>query len=254
METDLADVGAADKLVRRIKARHPKAKLGIELIFRGGQLRALDAVLPKDVWLMNMVNWGGETAVSYFDGIQGRELVVWPRITDDGCELNIQLNAMMYDHDETIPGSVRYGLTGVLGQLNKARGAEQSAQYIAEGAWNPKIRCQSFYERYVRRLFGPDAQRLLLKAFLLLEENEKALGWHGRHGIFGTYHHGNRMGVGHRRTACLSEKGVREPANGAEVTPSFHFALASSASISSNWSVRITEASSCTLQVPSQVS
>ena len=206
VDTDLADVCAAEKLMQRIKARYPAAKLGAELIFRGGQLRALDAVLPKDVWLMNMVNWSGETAMSDFDKIQGRELVVWPRITDDGCELNIQLNAMMYDHDETIPGSVRYGLTGVLGQLNKARGAEQSAQYIAEGAWDPKIRCESFYERYVRRLFGPDAQGALLKAFLLLEENEKALGWHGRHGIFGTYHHGNRMGVGLRQVNYKEER------------------------------------------------
>ena len=198
MDTDLADVCAAGKLVQRIKARYPTAKLGAELIFRGGQLRALDAVLPKDVWLMNMVNWDGETAMSDFDKIQGRELIAWPRITDDGGELNIQLNAMMYDHDETITGSVRYGLTGVLGQLNKARGAEQSARYIAEGAWNPKLRCPSFYEGYLRRLYGPDALELLLKAFLALEENEKTLGWHGRRGIFGTYHHGNRMGVGLR--------------------------------------------------------
>jgi Glycosyl hydrolase family 67 N-terminus len=198
MDTDLADVCAAEKLVQRIKARYPTAKLGAELIFRGGQLRALDAVLPKDVWLMNMVNWDGETAMSDFDKIQGRELIVWPRITDDGGELNIQLNAMMYDHDETIAGSVRYGLTGVLGQLNKARGAEQSAQYIAEGAWNPKLRCQSFYEGYLRRLYGPDALGMLLKAFLSLEENEKTLGWHGRRGIFGTYHHGNLMGIGLR--------------------------------------------------------
>ncbi len=124
MDTDVADVAVADKLMRRIKARYPAAKLGAELIFRGGQLRALDFVLPKDVWLMNMVNWTGETAMSDFDNIQGRELVVWPRITDDGGELNIQLNAMMYDHDETISGSVRHGVTGVLGQLNKARGAE----------------------------------------------------------------------------------------------------------------------------------
>ncbi|NUQ63428.1 MAG: hypothetical protein HUU20_13195, partial [Pirellulales bacterium] len=130
-DLDLADIAVADKLVRSIKARHPAAGLGVELIFRGGQLRALDAALPKDVALMNMVNFTGETAMSYFDGIQGRDLVVWPRITDDGCELNMQLNAMMYDSDETIPGAVRYGLTGVLGQLNKSRGAEQSAQYVA---------------------------------------------------------------------------------------------------------------------------
>ena len=198
VDTDLADVCAAEKLVQRIKARYPTAKLGAELIFRGGQLRALDAVLPKDVWLMNMVNWDGETAMSDFDKIQGRELIVWPRITDDGGELNIQLNAMMYDHDETIAGSVRYGLTGVLGQLNKARGAEQSAQYIAEGAWNPRLRCESFYEGYLRRLYGPDALGMLSKAFLFLEENEKTLGWHGRRGIFGTYHHGNLMGIGLR--------------------------------------------------------
>ena len=145
MDNNLADVVLADKLVRRIKARYPTAKLGIELIFRGGQLRALDATLPKDVSLLNMVNWPGETAMSDFDKIQNRDLVVWPRITDDGCELNIQLNAMMYDSDKVISDGVRYGLSGVLGQLNKARGAEQSAQYIAEGAWNPAIDCQSFY-------------------------------------------------------------------------------------------------------------
>lgn len=198
MDNNLVDVVLADKLVRRIKARHPAAKLGIALIFRGGQLRALDALLPKDVSLMNMVNWPGETAMTDFDKIQGRDLVVWPRITDDGCELNIQLNAMMYDNDKVISDGVRYGLTGVLGQLNKARGAEQSAQYIAEGAWNPAIDCRSFYQRYLRRLYGPDALDPLLKAFLLLEENEKVLGWRGRRGLFSTWAASCRMGIGLR--------------------------------------------------------
>jgi hypothetical protein len=205
LDNDVADVCAADKLMRRIKARYPAAKLGAALIFRGGQLRALDSVLPKDVWLMNMVNWSGETALSDYEGIHGRETVVWPRITDDGCELNIQLNAMMYDHDETIPGSLRRGLTGVMGQLNKARGAEQSAQYIAEGAWNPQIRCQPFYERYLRRLYGPAALDALLKAFLLLEENEKTLGWQGRRGLFHTYAASNRMGVSLRSVNYKAE-------------------------------------------------
>ncbi len=133
--------------------------------------------------------------MSYFDGIQGRDLVVWPRITDDGCELNIQLNAMMYDHERTIAGSVRYGVTGSPRPIEQGPRCRSSAQYIAEGAWNPEIRCQSFYERYLGRLYGPDALDAILKAFLLLEENEKTLGWHGRRGLFGTYHHGNRMGV-----------------------------------------------------------
>lgn len=195
VDTDLADVATADKLMHRIKVRYPEARLGAALIFRGGQLRALDAVLPKDIWLMNLVNWEGETAVSDFDKIERREKIVWPRITDDGCELNIQLNAMMYDHERTIADTTRYGLTGVLGQLNKARGAEASAQYVAEGAWNTDIRCEPFYRRYLGRLFGSAALDPILKAYLLLEENEKTLGWHGRRGLFGTYHHGNRMGV-----------------------------------------------------------
>lgn len=206
VDFDLADIAVADKLVRRIKARHPSARLGAELIFRGGQLRALDAALPKDVALMNMVNFTGETAMSYFNGIQGRDLVVWPRITDDGCELNIQLNAMMYDQDEVIAGGVRYGVTGVLGQLNKARGAEQSAQYIAEGAWNVGIRCQPFYDRYVGRLYGPDARDALVKAFLLLEENEKTLGWYGRRGLMSTWGAGSRLGVALRPVDLSAKK------------------------------------------------
>jgi hypothetical protein len=125
--------------------------------------------------------------------------------------LNIQLNAMMYDNDKTIADAVRYGLTGVLGQLNKARGAEQSAQYIAEGAWNPAINCQSFYQRYLGRLYGPDALDPLLKAFLLLEENEKALGWRGRRGLLSTWAASCRMGVGLRRVNFQDEKLKLDP-------------------------------------------
>ena len=205
VDLDLADIALADKLVRRIKARYPTAQLGAALIFRGGQLRALDAALPKDVALMNMVNFVGETAMRYFEGIHGRDLVVWPRITDDGCELNIQLNAMMYDHDEVIPGGVRYGLSGILGQLNKSRGAEPSAQYIAEGAWNPEIHCQSFYDRYLRRLYGPAALEALQKAFLLLEENEKTLGWYGRRGLFSTWSASSALGIALRRVDYRQE-------------------------------------------------
>ena len=47
MDNNVADVVLADKLVRRIKARHPTAKLGIELIFRGGQLRAWMPRCPR---------------------------------------------------------------------------------------------------------------------------------------------------------------------------------------------------------------
>ena len=89
-----------------------------------------------------------------------------------------------YDRDEIIPGSAKYGLAGIVGQLNKGRGLECNVRYMAEGAWNPKIQCRSFYEGYLGRIYGPDALEELLEAFLLLEENDKALGWQGRHMIF----------------------------------------------------------------------
>jgi hypothetical protein len=89
--------------------------------------------------------------------------------------------------------------------LNKARGAEQSAQYIAEGAWNAEISCQSFYERYLGRLYGPDALPALLQAFLLLEENEKTLGWHGRRGLLSTWAATSRLGVALRSVNFLDQ-------------------------------------------------
>jgi hypothetical protein len=106
---------------------------------------------------------------------------------------------MMYDHDEIISSGLQYGLTGILGQLNKSRGAEQSALYIARGAWDPDIRCRPFYEDYLGRLYGPDALDDLLKAFLLLEENERILGWHGRRGLFSTWSARSSMGVSLRK-------------------------------------------------------
>jgi hypothetical protein len=96
----------------------------------------------------------------------------------------MQLNATLYDRDEIVTGAARHGLAGVVGQLNKERGLECNARYMAEGAWRTDINARSFYEGYLGRVYGPKARDELVKAFLLLEENDKALGWRGRHSIF----------------------------------------------------------------------
>ncbi|MBN1346698.1 MAG: hypothetical protein JXQ73_28665 [Phycisphaerae bacterium] len=185
LDCDLAEICVAAELVKRIRRDRPAAKLGVSVLFRPYLFRALDSLLPKDVWLMSMETWANTAPVMHFYGdIAGRELLVMPRIDDDGCELHMQLNASMYDHDEIIPGSVRYKVAGLVGQLNKERGLECNVRYVAEGAWDPDIHCRSFYEGYLRRLYGPDGLDVLLKAYLMLEENDKALGWHGRRGIF----------------------------------------------------------------------
>jgi hypothetical protein len=185
LTSDLAQVCVTAKLIESVKKRHPQAKLGVAVLFRSYLFPALDALLPKDVWLMSMENWHNSGPVMHFYGdVRGRELLVMPRIDDDGCELHIQMNALMYDRDEIIPGSAKYGVAGIVGQLNKERGLECNVRYVAEGSWNPQINGPSFYEGYLHRLFGPDARDTLLKAYLLLEENDRELGWHGRSGIF----------------------------------------------------------------------
>ncbi len=188
LDSDLGEIAIVDRLIRRIKARHPTAKLGVILLFRGYLLRPMDFLLPKDVWIMNMENFLNTGPVMHFyGGMTSRELLAMPRIDDDGCELHVQLNAMLYDRDEIIPGSAWYGLAGIVGQLNKERGLECNVRYVAEGAWNRQIQCRSFYEDYLRRLYGPEPLDTLLKAYLMLEENEKTLGWQGRRGIFPGY-------------------------------------------------------------------
>jgi len=188
LDSDFCQIAIADKVIHRVKTSHPNVKLGVCIIFRGYLVRLLDAVLPKDVWLMNMENFLTTGPVMHFyGGVTGRELLVQPRIDDDGCELHMQLNAVHYDQDLIIAGAVRYGLAGVIGQLNKERGLECPARYIAEGAWRADIDAKSFYEGYLGRLYGPEVRDELVKGFLILEENEKALGWQGRCGIFRGY-------------------------------------------------------------------
>ncbi len=212
LESDFAELCAAAKLVRRIRANFPNAKFGVALLFRGYLLRAFDAMLPKYVWLMNMENFANTKSVMHFySGIQGRELLVRPRIVDDSCNLHMQLNVSLYERDEIIPGAARYGLAGVVGQLNKERGLECNARFIADGAWAPQINCRSFYQGYLPRVFGPAAFDTLLKAYLLLEENEKLLGWNGRDLIFIGYDHFSPVRKLPLRTSALQEAQPKLP-------------------------------------------
>ena len=101
LEFDAMQMHLAAELIGRVKRRHPDARLGVTLLFRGYLMRALDRLLPKDVWIANMEDCGnGGSQMDYYRGIAGRDLIVIPRIVDDGCELHMQMNATMYDRDE----------------------------------------------------------------------------------------------------------------------------------------------------------
>ena len=189
LEFDAMQMHLAAELIGRVKRRHPDARLGVTLLFRGYLMRALDRLLPKDVWIANMEDCGnGGSQMDYYRGIAGRDLIVIPRIVDDGCELHMQMNATMYDRDEIVTGAEAAGAAGIIGQLDKERGGECSTRFLADGCWDAGVDAQSFYTGYLPRLYGTDAAPLVVDAYRLLEAAERDLVWWGRSEIFISYH------------------------------------------------------------------
>ena len=189
LEFDALQMHLASELIGRVKRRHPGVRLGVSLLFRGYLLRALDRLLPKDVWIANMENCGNAgPQMDYYGGIDGRDLIVIPRIVDDGCELHMQMNAAMYDRDEIVTGAEAAGAAGIIGQLDKERGVECSTRFLADGCWDPGIDAGSFYAGYLPRLYGRDAAPLLIESYRLLEAAERDLVWWGRSEIFVSFH------------------------------------------------------------------
>ena len=189
LEFDAMQIHLASELIGRVKRRHPDARLGVTLLFRGYLMRALDRLLPKDVWIANMEDCGnGGSQMDYYRGIAGRDLIVIPRIVDDGCELHMQMNATMYDRDEIVTGAEAAGAAGIIGQLDKERGGECSTRFLADGCWDAGVDAQSFYTGYLPRLYGTDAAPLVVDAYRLLEAAERDLVWWGRSEIFISYH------------------------------------------------------------------
>ena len=189
LEFDAMQMHLAAELIGRVKRRHPDARLGVTLLFRGYLMRALDRLLPKDVWIANMENCGnGGPQMDYYRGIAGRDLIVIPRIVDDGCELHMQMNATMYDRDEIVTGAEAAGAAGIIGQLDKERGGECSTRFLADGCWDAGVDAQSFYTGYLPRLYGTEAAPLVVDAYRLLEAAERDLVWWGRSEIFISYH------------------------------------------------------------------
>ena len=189
LECDALQMYLAAELIRRLKRHHPEAQIGVGVLFRGYLMRALDAVLPPDAWIANMENCGNAgPLMERYSGMPGRDLVVVPRIVDDGCELHMQMHATMFDRDQIVTGAERFGATGIIGQLGKERGQECTTRFLADGCWTPDLDCESFYTAYLERLYGRDAADQLIEAYLLLEEHERALVWWGRSEIFVSFH------------------------------------------------------------------
>jgi hypothetical protein len=108
-----------------------------------------------------------------------RETFVVPRLDEDINELAMRFAVGLYEEDRVLRGSVANGVAGVALQTGRLRGMEQNARYVADGAWNPRLTTDRFFEAYLRRIFGEAALEKMLKAHTILQENERAMGWTG---------------------------------------------------------------------------
>ncbi len=182
-----SNIGSIHIIRKMLEARDriaPNVRLSIGTIFRGYLMPILDKMFPKTVPFFSMESRAISTPqgvpMQYFGGMGERERSLVHRLDDDSAMFGMQFNVNLYDKDRALEGSAENGVTGLVGQLNRARGTETNYRYWAEGAWNPRLKPKEFYAKYSRRIFGEQAQQDMMAAFETLEENEEFLGWVGR--------------------------------------------------------------------------
>ena len=161
----------------------PKANMGILGIGRGYTLPLLDKVLPKDIPFSDMESSGVWTPagvpIQDFGGMGNRERTLEPRVDDDINMMGMQFNVRQYsEKDRIFSDGVKYGLTGFAGQLNRVRGMEANARYLADAAWSPNLGSEEFYKAYATHLFGDRAGADMYNAYMSLESNEAWLGYY----------------------------------------------------------------------------
>lgn len=184
-DSDLALVHYGKELIHRLKARHPQAKLGLAMLSRNFLFPTLDKLVPKDVPFASMESGAcfyykpSPVPMQYFGSVTDRETYLVPRLDEDVNELAMQFNVGLYEYDRALAGSVQYNVSGIAPQVGKLRGLEQNARYFADGTWNSKLNTDEFYEAYITRIFGPQALPELLKAYNILQDNERATAWQG---------------------------------------------------------------------------
>jgi hypothetical protein len=161
----------------------PHARIAIGGIGRGFVLPALDQTLPKDIPFVDMESGALWTPAGLplhlFGGMGERPRSLIHRLDDDAAMFGLQFNVGLYHRDRVLPDSMKHGLNGWLGQVNRLRGTEVNYRFLAEGSFQTDLQPRDFYAGYARRLFGAEAAPAMEKAFAALEANEEFLGWTG---------------------------------------------------------------------------
>jgi hypothetical protein len=166
----------------------PDRKLGVAAYGRLYLWPFLDKMFPKSVPFDEMESAGVWTPtgvpMELFGGMRGRQNTIINRIDDDSNMLGMQFNVGLYDRDQVLISSDKYGVTGFASQAYRDPETDWNIKYMSEGGYNAHLTPQQFYQDYAARVFGQGAAPRMMKAFATLEKNEQFMNWNGR-GNFG---------------------------------------------------------------------
>ena len=121
-----------------------------------------------------------------FGNMGGRERIIQPRVDDDFDMLGMQFSVRQYsEKDRIFSDGLQQGISGVAGQIERARGTEFNSSYLAQAAWEPGLTAEQFYRHASEHIFGPAAAEDMYQAFMKLEENQAWLGYYEYDGGYG---------------------------------------------------------------------
>ncbi len=177
-------------LLKQRDAVAPGMRLGLMTVGRGYALPQFNKLLPPDVPFASLESSGVWTMLGVpmecFGGMGERERIIQPRIDDDFDMLGMQFSVRLYaEKDRIFADGLKQGLTGVAGQIERARGTEFNSSFLARAAWQPDLTPDQFYREAAERMFGPAAADEMFAAFMKLEANQALLGYYEYDGGYG---------------------------------------------------------------------
>lgn len=184
IESDIGFLEVARKTAELAKKMQPDKSIGMGFFFRGYMLQDADKLVDRDFAFMDFQSSGvfplkDDVNAMYFAGMGERERMIIPRGDDDGSMFGMPFYLRQFHKDGLFKEAQEAGVTGFACQMNRARGTEHHTRFLAQGAWEPELTPDRFYERYSEEIFGAAVAGRMKKVFDILEENEEMLGWRG---------------------------------------------------------------------------
>ena len=184
IDCDLGSLVHVKNMVSVTRRLSPGVRIGMAFFFKGFLLPSADKVVDRDIPFMDMQSSGvfpikDDVNALYFANMGERDRYINLRVDDDGSMFGMPFYLRQYQTDGLFAAALEAGVSGFVGQVFRARGTEHHTRFLAQGAWEPELTPEAFYERYSQEIFGPAAADYMEVAFELLEETEQHLGWRG---------------------------------------------------------------------------